>query len=164
MAAGSGAAKETAKAGSISGSGDKCDSDTPAAGEMCGSWYCGVSLSTLKATVDPGAVCGGSVDTVCTGTAISVVADCGRMVKLSMPFASNDVLRPLVRECALKDAQLQQTKNACLDCIFDGFTCTADNCLAQCLGGNSKECDKCRLDAKCDQTSFACAGLPWPRS
>ena len=159
------AASQQPKGSSVMGTGNNCESYTLPKAEMCGSWYCGVNLQTLKQAIAPAAVCGNSVDLICTGSAVAVVADCARMIKLSMPFASNDQLRPMVRECALKDAQLQQgTKNECLDCIFAGFACTADNCLAQCLAGNSPDCDKCRLEAKCDQSSFECAGLPWPRS
>ena len=148
----------------VSGTGNSCESYTLPNAEMCGSWYCGVSLQTLKGAVAPAAVCGSSVELICTGSAVATVADCARMIKVSMPFASNEQLRPMVRDCALKDTELQQgARNECLDCIFDGFACTADNCLVQCLAGNSPDCDKCRLDAKCDQKSFECAGLPWPR-
>jgi hypothetical protein len=161
---GGGASSAQPKSAAVSGTGQSCESYTLPKDEMCGSWYCGVNLQTLKSAIDAAAVCGNSADLICTGSAVAVVADCARMIKLSMPFASNEQLRPLVRDCALKDAQLKQsTRNECLDCIFDGFACTADNCLVQCLGGNSPDCDNCRLNAKCDQKSFECAGLPWPR-
>jgi hypothetical protein len=164
MASGSAGSQHDSSSSPVMGTGNDCDSYSPPRGNRCGSWYCGVTLAALKSAIEPAAVCGESAELICTGSAVAVVADCARTLKLSTPFASNEELRAPVRACALKDAQLQQgVRDACLDCIFDGVACTANNCLAQCLTGNGAECDSCRLEAKCDQMSFSCAGLPWPR-
>lgn len=158
------AGSQSTRASELAGTGNDCESYTMPQADKCGSWYCGITLPKLESAIDAAAVCGSSAELICSGSAVTAVADCARMIKLSMPFASNEQLRPMVRDCALQNAQLAGTRSACLDCIFDGFACTADNCLVQCLAGNSPDCDQCRLKAKCDQTSFECAGLPWPRS
>ena len=37
-----------------------------------------------------------------------------------------------------------------------------DNCLIECLGGDSPTCDKCRLDKGCSRPVADCTGFPNP--
>jgi len=148
----------------VAGTGNKCDASTAASGEMCAGWLCGVNADTLKRAVDPAGACSSSAEQICTGSLVMAVASCAASNKLSMPTASNDELRAPVRDCVLADAKIKETTHVeCIDCILDGAVCASDHCLTQCLGGSVAECNKCRLNAKCDQMLYACGGLPWPR-
>jgi hypothetical protein len=130
---------------------------------MCAGWYCGVNQDTLAQAVDPGAKCGTDVELLCHGSVVSAVGRCSRMLKATMIAASNSELRPLVRQCVFEDMQIRaRTSPECLDCAIDAASCASDNCLLQCLAGDSPQCDTCRIAAGCDQKVFSCGGLPAP--
>jgi hypothetical protein len=145
------------------GTGDNCSSYKPAEGDKCAGWFCGVSEAELTAAVDPKAICGGNVPLLCKGSVVEKVGVCARRLKAENFTATNDVLRPLVRDCVYEDADIKAAvPENCLDCTINAAACAADNCLAQCIGGDSATCDTCRRTAKCDQSVFDCGGLPPP--
>lgn len=145
----------------LQGSGESCQSYTEAADGMCASWYCGVTEAELMAAVDPNAKCGGNVPLLCAGTVTAAVGTCARRLKAENFNKTNDELRPLVRDCVYEDADIKAAvPEDCLDCTIDTAACAADNCLVQCLAGDSPTCDSCRRAANCDQSTFSCGGLP----
>lgn len=146
-----------------------CASEALAEGGMCGSWFCGVDAETLDKGLDPNGACGenmgnmGGIDFVCEARPVKVVGDCARMVKSSMPFATNEQLRPLVRDCVYQDAEIKaNVTEPCLNCFIDVADCAGTYCLLQCLASADATCDQCRLDNNCDQPLFDCAGFPNP--
>jgi hypothetical protein len=147
----------------VAGTAANCQSYTASTSEMCGGWYCGVSPSELALAVDPLAKCGGDVELLCDNTVVTTVSRCARMIQMSMLTITSDELRPLVQECAYKDASIRKsTPPTCLACIIDGAICTSDKCLRDCLYGDSERCDTCRQKSGCDQNVFRCGGLPAP--
>jgi hypothetical protein len=147
----------------LQGTGDKCQSYTAVEGDKCQGWYCGVTEQELKAAVDPKAKCGGNVELLCKGNVTIKVGECARQEKLADVTASNDVLRPRIRDCVYADTEIKDAvPEDCLNCTIDVAACAADKCLGPCLGGDSTGCDNCRLQNKCDQKVFACGGLPAP--
>jgi hypothetical protein len=140
-----------------------CSSYQPPANGMCGGYYCGVTEEILARESTPNAKCSGTAAFKCEGRIVLVVGACARSIKSAMPFASNDELRPLIRDCVFEDAEIQQMVHAeCLSCFIDAAQCAGDNCLIECLSGDSASCDACRLDNNCEQPVFPCTGLPNP--
>jgi len=145
----------------LAGTGDSCQSYTEATDGMCAGWFCGVSEAELMAAVDPSAKCGGNVPLLCAGDVPIAVGVCARRLKAENFNATNDELRPLVRDCVYEDAKIKEAvPEDCLNCTIDAAACAADNCLVQCLAGDSPMCDTCRRGAGCDQSVFSCGGIP----
>src|SRR6185312_8149326 len=134
----------------LQGTGDKCHSYSAVEGDKCQGWFCGVTEQQLKDAVNPNAKCGGNVALLCKGSVTIKVGECARQEKLADFSASNEVLRPRIRECVYKDEDI---KNAvpenCLDCTIDVAACAGDNCVGPCLTGDSEACDNCRLENHC---------------
>jgi hypothetical protein len=135
----------------------------------CGSYYCGVDLGTLELALDPSSLCGentgnaGGAAFVCEGRPVSVVGACARREKSANILASNDELRPLIRDCVYEDAEMAaNVTEQCLDCFIDVAQCAGDNCLLECLAGDSAGCDRCRRENGCERPLFSCSGLPDP--
>jgi hypothetical protein len=140
-----------------------CLSYQPPANGMCGGYYCGVTEEIIAREATPNAKCSSTAAFKCEGRIVLVVGACARMLKSSMPFASNDELRPLIRDCVFEDAEIAQMVHAeCLSCFIDAAQCAGDNCLIECLAGDSANCDACRIDNNCEQPVFPCTGLPNP--
>lgn len=140
-----------------------CQSFTEMSGDKCQGWYCGVTEAQLEAAVNPKARCGGDVGLLCRGTVTTKVGECAREEKLADPAATNDVLRPRVRECAYEDDEIKEkVPEDCLDCIIEVAACAADNCLGACLTGDSTGCDTCRINNNCDPEVFRCGQIPSP--
>jgi hypothetical protein len=163
-AAGSdGATAPGADASLVTGTGASCQSYTEATADKCGGWYCGVDQATLTAAVDPSTVCGGNVELLCNNSVVLKVGECARTIKAEMLTATNEELRPPVRDCVFEDATIKMGATPeCVDCLIDAASCASDNCLTQCLTGDSEGCDSCRIENGCDQMVFSCGGLPAP--
>ena len=147
----------------LKGTGESCHSYSEPADGKCQGWFCGVTEAKLKEVVDPKAKCGGDVPLLCKGSVPIKVGECARKIKIANASKSNDELKPLVRECVYEDADIKAAvPEDCLNCTIDAAACAADNCLIQCLAGDSEMCDSCRLEAGCDQSVFSCGGLPPP--
>ena len=96
------------------------------------------------------ALCGGDPDFTCNGNLVTIAA-------------SNYSLRPMIQDCVYKDATIKaKVPPACLSCFIDAAVCAGDNCLLQCLSGDSPTCDSCRKQNDCEQPVFSCGGLPSP--
>ena len=165
-AAGSGGAGSASPAPDpslVKGTGASCSSyGTPMNGK-CGGYYCGVDQATLQKAVDPSAKCGGDVDLLCSNKVVIAVGMCARQIKSAMPLATNDELRPMVQACVFEDAEIKmKTSPECLNCTIDAAACAGDNCLIQCLAGDSAQCDSCRKMNNCEMPVFTCGGLPAP--
>jgi hypothetical protein len=147
----------------VAGTGKNCASYAMPSNGKCGTYYCGVDQATLTMAIDPMAVCGGDPDFTCNGNLVTSVGSCARMVKSANIAASNDTLRPLVQDCVYKDATIKaKVPPACLSCFVNAAVCAGDNCLLQCLSGDSPACDNCRKQNNCEQPVFSCGGLPSP--
>lgn len=147
----------------VMGTGVNCSSYGAPANGKCGGYFCGVDLATLQKAVDPMAKCGSDIDLLCRNAVITAVGNCARQVKSQMPFASNDELRPMIESCVFQDAEIKaNTTPECLACTITAAQCAGDMCLAECLAGDSAQCDTCRKMNNCDQPVFACGGLPSP--
>jgi hypothetical protein len=151
--------------GAVAGSAVRagCSSYQPPGNGMCGGYFCGVTEAILEQESTPNAKCSSTAAFKCEGRIVLVVGACARRIKSAMPFASNDQLRPMIRDCIYEDAEIKQMVQAeCLDCFIDAAQCAGDNCLVECLAGDSASCDACRRDNNCEQPVFPCTGLPNP--
>jgi hypothetical protein len=160
-----GAAGPAVAGGAVAGSALRagCSSYQPPANGMCGGRYCGVTEEMIARESTPNAKCSSTAAFKCEGRIVLVVGACARRIKSAMPFASNDELRPMIRDCVFEDAEIKQMLNdECLSCFIDAAQCAGDNCLIECLAGDSASCDTCRLDNNCEQPVFPCTGLPNP--
>jgi hypothetical protein len=147
----------------VAGTGTKCASYATPANGKCGTYYCGVDLATLSMALDPSTMCGKDADFTCNGNLVPAVGTCARRVKSENLFDSNDALRPKVEACVYEDAVIKEkVPNACLACFINAAICAGDNCLTQCLAGDSPGCDSCRKQNNCEAPVFSCAGLPSP--
>ncbi len=137
-------------------------------GGMCGGIYCAIKEELLSQALEEtpnfpngcGAVPSGLI---CSGITARTVAACARKEKSAAPFANNAELRPKIRACAYLEAELKaKMPESCLNCYLDSAECSGDNCLIDCLGGDSATCDKCRLDKGCSRPVADCTGFPNP--
>ncbi|MET0283605.1 MAG: hypothetical protein ABW352_04025 [Polyangiales bacterium] len=150
----------------IAGSGleAKCSSYGTAKGGMCAGYYCGITIETLAAEYKPGNKCDTTPEKICDGQLTRDVAKCARDTK-SNPLNALDTteqIREKTATCIMKIPANADTEPDCLDCFLDAAQCASDNCLTQCLTGDSATCDKCRLDNDCNQPVPSCAGFPTP--
>jgi hypothetical protein len=135
-----------------------CSSGIKPAGDMCGGSHCQETLAQMRAKAQPGAVCGGDLETnsFCQLEAVNAVKNC----TLSN-FGSSDP--DAVAKCS---APLLPGFNAtCLVCFAESAKCAAkpENCLNTCLAGpDSYACDYCRVEKGCIASFYACAGLSNP--
>ena len=147
----------------VAGTGKECASYATPENGMCGSYYCGVNLETLTKEIDPTQICGDDPDFTCKGSLVTSVGDCARKVKSENISQSNDELRPKVEACAYEDPEIKERVSPdCLACFITAAICAGDNCLIQCLVGDSPLCDSCREANNCDAQVFQCGGLPSP--
>ena len=147
----------------VAGTGTNCASYATPANGMCGTYYCNVDLPTLTMAIDPTTVCGKDPEFTCNGNLVIAVGTCARQVKSENLLDSNDALRPKVESCVYEDAVIKQkVAPECLSCFITAAICAGDNCLTQCLAGDSPGCDACRKQSNCEAPVFSCGGLPTP--
>lgn len=154
----------------ITGSGTRnnCTTFDPPSGGMCGGIYCAINeellSQALKETPSFPKGCGAvPADLICSGLTARTVAACARAVKSAAPFALNPELRDKVQACVLQEAEVKaKMPESCLECYIDSAICSGDNCVIECLGGDSFACDKCRLDKGCSRPVATCTGFPNP--
>jgi hypothetical protein len=142
----------------------KCTSYTKVSGTMCGGYFCGVTQEQIAAEMPADTLCGeNAIQGACDNKLPTAVAKCAREVKSANALASNAQNRPKVQDCVFKDADLKEnTPLPCMSCFLDAAECAGDNCLVECLAGDSKNCDACRAKNKCDLKVFTCAKLISP--
>ena len=149
----------------ISGSAEAagCQSFTAQTDSTCYGFYCGISKETLASAVLSSRKCDYPVEDACAGLLSTKVGSCARTVKSQNIFASEADIRTKTGECVYEDAKLKSTVSmGCLDCYLDAAMCASKHCVTQCLSGDSKNCDECRLKNNCNQPVPGCAGLPSP--
>jgi hypothetical protein len=143
-----------------------CSTYTKRTGDMCAGVFCGVTLAQLEAELNPEATCAVTAEQICAGKMPTTTALCTRMIK-SDPFNALDtdaMLRTKIRDCiyTTEPGIKENASPMCTDCFLDAALCSSTYCVAQCLTGDSPECDKCRDDNDCTKPVFACAGVPNP--
>jgi hypothetical protein len=148
---------------------NKCAANSKASGTMCGGYYCGVTQAQIEAEMPADTLCGASAsEGACNNKLPQKVGDCSveaisanPLVAINMDF---DSIRPAVRTCVNKDAELKEkTPSVCLDCFLDAAVCAGKNCLDKCISdANDKGCLDCRTKFKCDTAVFDCAKLISP--
>lgn len=151
----------------IKGSGiaAKCSSYGLPKNGMCAGYYCGIKVDAVMAEYKPAASkCDTTPEEICDGQLTRDVAKCARDTKSNPLNAldSDEMIRAKVQTCVTKIAANKDIEQDCLDCFLDAAQCASDNCLTQCLTGDSATCDKCRMDNDCNQSVPTCAGLPSP--
>ena len=142
----------------------QCSSYVLANGSMCGGYFCGVTQAQLAAEMPADNLCGSNAAaSTCNNTLFKTVANCARDVRSANAVATNAEMRPKIQECVFKDSELQaKTPLACLSCYLDAAECLNDSCLVECLTGDSKGCDTCRVKNGCHTKALLCAKLPNP--
>lgn len=149
----------------IAGTYVNCTSYQAAEGDMCAGYYCSVTAADIAAELVPGSgPCSGlSAERVCAGRLSKVTATCSRSTKSNPLNALDDdaTLRGKIEACIFEDADLSGAVSPeCVSCFLDASQCASDNCLGECLAGDSAGCDQCRIDAKCNHGVPPCGGLP----
>ena len=119
-------------------------------------------VPVFTAAIDPDAVCGGDPALSCSSALVGVLGQCARDAKGAMPSASDEELRPLIEACVNEDARFEDLATDCLSCFLDATACASENCLVECLAGDSPACDRCQIESGCTLPVFACGGLPNP--
>jgi hypothetical protein len=161
-----GGSEEPALESKIKGTGlaSKCSSYGLQKDGVCAGYYCGISLEDLAAEYKPGNKCDTTPERICDGQLTRDVGRCARATK-SNPFfelQGEAVVREETQRCVLAAEGNEDVTEECLACFLDAAQCASDNCLTQCLTGDSATCDKCRLDNNCNQPVPSCAGFPTP--
>jgi hypothetical protein len=131
--------------------------------DACAGYYCGVSIDLIEAELKGSGKCSPTPEDVCSGKVTTKVAACARSTK-SNPlnaFDSDETLRMKTLACVKMDSSIDAS-DECLGCFLDAAQCASNNCLTQCLTGDSPDCDNCRLSNNCNQPVPLCAGLPTP--
>lgn len=142
----------------------KCSSYGLAKDGQCAGYYCGVTIDDIRAELRTDSLCDPNPEKICDGGLTREVGKCARETKSNPLNAldSEEMIRAKVQACILKNAAYADTDLECLGCFLDAAQCASDNCLTQCLTGDSATCDQCRLDNDCNQTVPSCAGFPSP--
>jgi len=125
----------------------------------CYSFYCGTNGNSVKAALAPNAVCGsaGEVFYACEGTITKETSDCARDNALTTDP------RAATKACVRKNKDLDVITDPCLDCYLTSADCAREQCISECLAGNSPTCDACRQTKGCTPSFYQCAGLPDPQ-
>jgi hypothetical protein len=137
-------------------------------GGNCGGIYCAIDEDLLSRALSetpsfPNGCGAVPADLICSGITARTVAACARKEKSAAPLAPNSELRPKIQTCVLQEAEIAaKMPTSCLSCYLDSAECSGDNCLIDCLGGDSPTCDKCRLDKGCSRPVADCTGFPNP--
>ncbi len=124
----------------------------------CYSFYCGTNSNSIKAGATSSAKCGtdGEIYYACEGSTTRKTSECARI----------NALRPdphaAARDCVREESDLDVISDACLECYLDSADCARENCISECLEGNSAGCDACRQENGCTPNFYECAGLPDP--
>jgi hypothetical protein len=141
----------------------RCAGNSKPQGAMCGGYYCGTTKDAIRAETRPQAVCSGEAQLglLCSATLSTVVSRCARTAG-QMVLASDEEKATYTRTCAKDDPALAQVTDPCLECFVESAKCARENCLVECLPGDSASCDKCRIDNGCTPSVFPCAGIPSP--
>lgn len=139
-----------------------CHSFTEAGDGMCAGFLCGITQEQLAAELAPNARCR-DTKYACNGNLDLVSTQCARSVLSTRFGESDDVVRPLIRDCIFEDDQARaHVEVDCVDCFIDALVCSSGPCLLECLSGNSPECDECARNNGCFDPVFTCSGLPNP--
>jgi hypothetical protein len=64
------------------------------------------------------------------------------------------------RQCAR--GALPQLTMDCLECYVDAAVCAAQNCVGDCINGDSVACDNCQISSGCAGTLYRCTGFVDP--
>jgi hypothetical protein len=138
----------------------ECSSTTEGQDEGgCYGFYCGTNSNSLFAALTDDSVCGSTAQVwiICNGDTSEEASRCAR------EHALDDDPTEGTRTCVRESEALAPVSDACLECYVQSSACARENCLSDCLGGDSAQCDTCREEAGCTPDFYTCAGLPNPQ-
>jgi hypothetical protein len=99
----------------------------------------------------------------CDNTVQDVASSCARSVQTSLLLGGNaSDFYPMTRACTAEGIG-EDIGDDCLDCYIASSECARDNCVIECLSGDSPACDVCREDAGCTPQFHECSGIPNPQ-
>ncbi len=130
----------------------------------CYYFYCNETKESILAQSTKGGQCANATDVAiqCEGQSVRTVAGCARM-SAGQLVSGTKAFAAAVTKCARADTKLSKDlSDGCLDCNVQSSVCAAENCLAECVQGDSVACDTCRETKKCTSDFYVCGGLPDP--
>jgi hypothetical protein len=125
----------------------------------CYGFFCGSNSNSLNAALTEDSPCASvaQVWLICDGLGVREASRCAR------EHALDQDPREGTRMCLRENEELDPFTDECLACFLDSADCARENCLSDCLGGDSAQCDACRESAGCTPDYYACSGLPDPQ-
>lgn len=147
----------TSGAGSGSGGDDSGSSGSPtgSSGAPSGS---GAGGSTSAGSGGTGGMGSGGAPPLgaCTNDPDMTILEMG-MVESQVEACAQESFgqEPATTDCIKQATNLS---DPCVACFAETVACTVDNCIGDCIGGQSPECQAC-MDANCTPAFEACSGL-----
>jgi hypothetical protein len=141
----------------LAGKGLMCTSYQEAPAGKCYGYWCGVSNEDLRAATVPTGTCQGDMELelICEGAIVEKIAECARENALTgAKFEANVV------SCVRKVKTFDVVTDTCLACYTASAKCALDACIAECVAGDSKGCDDCRMANGCTTGWYTCADFP----
>jgi hypothetical protein len=150
----------TGEVGMVAGSGESCHATSDGRPEgRCYGYLCGTNSNSIKAALAPHSPCGTNPEVwlICDGSGEREATRCARNHALDAdPRAGT-------RDCIRQNPALRPFADACVNCFLDAVDCARQNCISECLAGDSLVCDQCQEAHGCTAAFFACSGLPNPK-
>jgi hypothetical protein len=150
----------TGEVGPVEGTGTECSaiSDTSDEGG-CYGFFCGTNSNSINEGLTSDSPCDTTAQVwlICDGLGAREASRCARV------HALDDDPREGTRMCLRDNSDLDPFTDACLACFLDSADCAREQCLTECLGGDSDTCDACREENGCTPTYYECSGLPNPQ-
>jgi hypothetical protein len=143
----------------VEGTGQDCAGNEPKTPDSCYGFYCGTNYEDIRAETPSTGACGSDMELmmICEGPFPVALADCARRNALSGNFEA------AVEACVRGNHSWDPITDSCLDCYIVGARCALDNCLGECVSGDSQACDECRETKGCTPDFYVCASMPNPQ-
>lgn len=135
----------------------------PAGDNQCAGFYCNWSPDQIDCQVKESAICK-EVDARrlgCDSTMQNTVAACARTVQARLFLAGGDFVEDTIA-CAADEIDVK-IEDDCMRCYVESANCARNECLGECLAGDTKECDACREVNGCTPDFHECIGFPDPQ-
>jgi hypothetical protein len=141
----------------LAGTGLMCTSWQEAPAGKCYGYWCGVDYELLRAETMPGGTCQGDeeLELICEGAIVEKIAQCARDNALTGTKFEENVV-----SCIRKEKTYDVVTDACLACYTASAKCALDECINECVAGDSQGCDDCRMEHGCTQGWYTCSGVP----
>lgn len=151
------ASTEVDSGSKLAGTGFMCTSYQEAPAGKCYGYWCGVTEADLRAETVPTGTCQSDQELalICEGAIVEKIGSCARDNALTgAKFEMN------VASCVRKETAFDPVSDACLACYTASAKCALDECINECVAGDSKTCDDCRFANGCTPDWYTCAGFP----